>query len=135
MKIKWAVCKMDDVAKFKADLQGHTRSIQILLHAIEIKRNSIEAIKRDQQHNTIATMIQDMSFQWMTKVSAAAKTIMLCFQQGKQLLELTAGIMRMNIQIFQAVLDLSTIYHAHSWLSSTRTVSLILGCSRTICTI
>jgi hypothetical protein len=27
MKIKWAVCKKDDLAKFKADLVGHTESI------------------------------------------------------------------------------------------------------------
>jgi hypothetical protein len=31
MKIKWAVCKKDDLSKFKADLIGHTESIQLLL--------------------------------------------------------------------------------------------------------
>jgi hypothetical protein len=35
-KIKWAVCKRDDVAKFKADLIGHTESIQMLLGAIQV---------------------------------------------------------------------------------------------------
>jgi hypothetical protein len=35
-KIKWSVCKRDDVAKFKADLIGHTESIQMLLGAIQV---------------------------------------------------------------------------------------------------
>jgi hypothetical protein len=36
MKIKWAVCKRDDVAKFKADLAGHTESIQLLLATVQM---------------------------------------------------------------------------------------------------
>jgi hypothetical protein len=36
MKIKWAVCKKEDVAKFKADLVGHTESIQLLLSAMQM---------------------------------------------------------------------------------------------------
>jgi hypothetical protein len=35
-KIKWSVCKRDDVAKLKADLIGHTESIQMLLGAIQV---------------------------------------------------------------------------------------------------
>lgn len=36
MKIKWAFCKRDDVAKFKADLVGHTESIQMLLATVQM---------------------------------------------------------------------------------------------------
>jgi hypothetical protein len=36
MKIKWAICKKDDVAKFKADLVGHTESIQLLLATVQL---------------------------------------------------------------------------------------------------
>jgi hypothetical protein len=36
MKIKWAVCKKDDLAKFKADLVGHTESIQLLLTTVQM---------------------------------------------------------------------------------------------------
>ena len=35
-KVKWAVCKSDDVAKFKADLMGHTESIELLLMTIQM---------------------------------------------------------------------------------------------------
>jgi hypothetical protein len=35
-KIKWAVCRGDDLARFKADLIGHTQSIQMLLAVIQM---------------------------------------------------------------------------------------------------
>jgi hypothetical protein len=36
MKIKWATCKKDDVAKFKAALMGHTESIHMLLAIVQM---------------------------------------------------------------------------------------------------
>ncbi|MCJ1240903.1 hypothetical protein MMC14_008907 [Varicellaria rhodocarpa] len=36
MKIKWAVCKKEDLAKFKADLMGHTNAIELLLMAVQM---------------------------------------------------------------------------------------------------
>lgn len=36
MKIKWALCKEEDVEKFKADVRGHSASIQLLVQAIEM---------------------------------------------------------------------------------------------------
>lgn len=36
MKIQWAMCKKEDVARFKADLVGHTESIQLLLMAMQM---------------------------------------------------------------------------------------------------
>jgi hypothetical protein len=36
MKVKWAVCRKEDVARFKADLVGHTESIQLLLMAVQM---------------------------------------------------------------------------------------------------
>ena len=36
MKTRWATCKKDDVVKFKADLVGHTESIQLLLSTIQL---------------------------------------------------------------------------------------------------
>lgn len=35
-KIKWALCRRDELVKFKADLIGHTESIQILLATIQM---------------------------------------------------------------------------------------------------
>jgi hypothetical protein len=36
MKVKWAVCRKEDVARFKADLVGHTESIQLLLMTVQM---------------------------------------------------------------------------------------------------
>ena len=36
MKIKWALCKKEDFSIFKADLVGHTRSIQLLLTTVHM---------------------------------------------------------------------------------------------------
>ena len=35
-KIKWTVCRKEDVAAFKADLRGHTGSIEILLMTVHM---------------------------------------------------------------------------------------------------
>lgn len=35
-KVKWAVCKKEDVVKFKADLVGHTESIELLLTTVQM---------------------------------------------------------------------------------------------------
>jgi hypothetical protein len=35
MKIKWALCK-EDLVKFKADLVGHTQSIELLLATVQM---------------------------------------------------------------------------------------------------
>jgi hypothetical protein len=35
MRIKWAICKKDDVARFKADLMGHTQGMLMLMAAIQ----------------------------------------------------------------------------------------------------
>ena len=36
MKIKWAFCKKEDLARFKVDVQAHTQSIMILMLAIHM---------------------------------------------------------------------------------------------------
>jgi len=36
MKIRWAVCKRDDLVKFKMDLIGHTEGIEILLATLQL---------------------------------------------------------------------------------------------------
>lgn len=35
--MKWAVCKREDVVRFKADLVGHTESIQMILSVIQMQ--------------------------------------------------------------------------------------------------
>ncbi|KFY37229.1 hypothetical protein V495_07277 [Pseudogymnoascus sp. VKM F-4514 (FW-929)] len=52
MKIKWTICQKDDVAKFKADLAGHTESILILLAAVQ--KEDANIAKDTQEHHSYA---------------------------------------------------------------------------------
>lgn len=36
MKIKWVLCKKEDLSRFKLDLVGHTESIQMLLTTLRM---------------------------------------------------------------------------------------------------
>jgi hypothetical protein len=36
MKIKWALCRKEDLVRFKADLVGHTESIEMLLTTVQM---------------------------------------------------------------------------------------------------
>ncbi|KAM5354194.1 hypothetical protein ACJ41O_000844 [Fusarium nematophilum] len=65
IKVKWALFKEEEVEKFKADLRGHTGSINILLASCRI-----------------------------------------LYQQGGELLQMTAVVVQTNIRIFYAILDI-----------------------------
>jgi hypothetical protein len=36
MKVKWAVCRKDDISKFRSSLVGHTESILLLMGAVQM---------------------------------------------------------------------------------------------------
>jgi hypothetical protein len=42
MKVKGALCKKEDVTKFKADLVAHTESIQLLLATVQMSVSRLE---------------------------------------------------------------------------------------------
>jgi len=43
MRIKWVLCTKEDVTKFKADLVGHTESIQLLLTTVQMYESRSES--------------------------------------------------------------------------------------------
>jgi hypothetical protein len=86
-KIKWAVCKRDDLARFKADLVGHTESIQILLAAIQMyasipwskvslliqlqrQQITLQRTEQDKSQRTLLGCIQDCYQSSMQRLSA-----------------------------------------------------------------
>jgi hypothetical protein len=36
MKVRWALCKKDDLIRFKTELLGHTESIELLLMTVQM---------------------------------------------------------------------------------------------------
>ncbi|KAF2100312.1 hypothetical protein NA57DRAFT_73922 [Rhizodiscina lignyota] len=85
-RIKWALCKKDDVEAFRAQLQGHTSSIE-----------------------TLAAKIQELSIQWMAKLAAINTTVTETVDLGKRLLTLSAAAIRMNFLVFKTVHDIQRI--------------------------
>ncbi|KXX73463.1 hypothetical protein MMYC01_210021 [Madurella mycetomatis] len=116
MKMKWAILKEDDVEKFKADLRGHTGSINLLLSACRIQAAAIEDAKREAEQKSLMALIQKSTGQWMSSLSQIAGNTASLIKNGKELLYMTAAVVteasselcdsQTNIQIFQAVMDL-----------------------------
>ena len=109
MRIKWAVCTKDDVAKFKADLVGHTESIHLLLSTIQMGSMKIQSETRDHQQRTISGRIQDSYFKCMQKLTAMSDHITNGLRQSTQLLEMTTHVLRTNVQVFQIVKQIQDI--------------------------
>jgi hypothetical protein len=75
MKIKWALCKREDVAKFRAILGSHTNYINVLLtsyrareiryltKSLQEKQNEIPRGVEYEQVDQMSYMLQDMSLQ------------------------------------------------------------------------
>ena len=91
MKIKWALCKKDDVARFKADLIGHTQSIELLLTTVQMysfccitmvskltrirAETKISSQKSDHHHRTLAEKVQDSYFGCMQQLAIVLETV------------------------------------------------------------
>lgn len=105
VKIKWAVCKKDDLEKFKADLRGHTGAIEVLLLVVQMEATTMQARRQDEGQKTLAGKIQEFSSQWLGRVSAISDGVNQSVQQGKALLEATTKIVQTNLRLFQMIFD------------------------------
>ncbi|KIN03007.1 hypothetical protein OIDMADRAFT_118907, partial [Oidiodendron maius Zn] len=110
-KVKWAVCKKDDLVKFKADLMAHTESIELLLTTVQMAGTRIEFKKNEENYRSLVGKVQDSYFGCMRRMTVLLERASMCVQQGKQLLEMTAKIMRVetNVLVFQIVLNIQHI--------------------------
>ena len=104
-KLKWGVYKKDDVAKFHAKLAGHTEAIQLLISTITLKSMSI----RDKKQRSLAGLIQDSCSGFMQRLDQLSGAISTSLENQKQLLKLSVHVLRSNVQIFQAVLQIQNV--------------------------
>ncbi|OBT63429.1 hypothetical protein VE03_07157 [Pseudogymnoascus sp. 23342-1-I1] len=81
--------KKEDVAIFKADLVGHTESIQLLLMAMQMASASLHEKRYDQQSRSLAGKVQDSYFGCMQRLSKIADSLQSGIEQGKKLLVMT----------------------------------------------
>ncbi|KAF2993058.1 hypothetical protein E8E13_000092 [Curvularia kusanoi] len=108
-KIKWATCKKKDVDTFRAEIQGHISSIDILLSLVQLEATTMHMRKQDLQHKSLARGIQDLSFQVMGVLATIASGVAQSVQHGKALLETSAQILQTNLRVFQMVNDIQLI--------------------------
>jgi hypothetical protein len=104
-KVKWAVCKQDDLVKFKADLMAHTESIDLLLTTVQMGAARIDGRKSDDNHRSLVGKVQDSYFGCMQRITLVMDRVSTGIQQGQRLLEMTAQIIQTNVEIFKVVLD------------------------------
>jgi len=105
-KIKWAVCKKDELETFRAEIRGHTSSIEILLLSVRIEATTLHTRKQDSHHKSLGSKMQDLSCQAMGMLSTITDSVAQSIQQGKALLESSAQIVQTNLRIFQIVHDI-----------------------------
>lgn len=106
MKIKWAICKQDDLETFRAEIRGHTSSLEILLLTVQMEATTTQTRKQDSHHKSLAGSIQNFSFQAMGALSTISNSVAKSVQQGKELLEASAQIVQTNLRVFQIVHDI-----------------------------
>ncbi|KAK3897926.1 hypothetical protein C8A05DRAFT_47614 [Staphylotrichum tortipilum] len=102
-KLKWALLKEDDVEKFKADLRGHTGSINLLLSACQARTAAIQDTERQAKQKSLMALIQTSIDQWMSSLSHLLTSTSLAL--GHISTRLTT-LSQTNVRIFQIVLDL-----------------------------
>ncbi|KAF4627334.1 hypothetical protein G7Y89_g10823 [Cudoniella acicularis] len=96
MKIRWAICRKEDVSAFQADLVAHTESIHLLLVAIEMSRTNIIEKKNDKTKLSLASKVQQAYFKCMKKLSEIAETASITRQ--KSYIDNFKDIIVLNIQ-------------------------------------
>ncbi|PQE17488.1 vegetative cell wall protein [Rutstroemia sp. NJR-2017a WRK4] len=120
MKIKWTLCRNEDLEKFKADLTGHTASIQVLLMAMQTASLTLQEKRQIQQAQSLAGKIQNSYFECLQRLLNITQTLQSGIEQGKNLLEMTTKFVEVgmnhdylltyrrqtNTQVFQVVLDI-----------------------------
>ncbi|MCJ1247952.1 hypothetical protein MMC30_005167 [Trapelia coarctata] len=98
-KVQWALCQKADVEVFRARVKAHAASISIMLVTLSTKDASIRQRRQERQSRSITAQLQIEAFNFMRTINTIAKGV-------ANIVEKTSEVLRMNIQIFQIVLDL-----------------------------
>jgi len=97
------------LAKFKADLVGHTESIELLLIMLHMSCTGIEGKRQEENQKTLATKAQESYFGCMQKLTQIMDRVSSGVEQGKMLLEMTAQLIQTNVQVFHVILNIQLI--------------------------
>jgi hypothetical protein len=90
MKIRWAMCEKKEVDGFRAEIQAHTGSIQVLLGALQANATAKQARDQRTQYLSLAGAIQSFATQAMGRMSALADGVSKTAAQSTTLVETCA---------------------------------------------
>ena len=101
-KIKWALCRKDDVAKFRSQLGRHASSINMLLITFQAKSNADSCFKKASNELVVKAESEDGAVLDMLKGLSIdqRQTFMALSNQNKQLMQ--------SIEDMKAMLQLQT---------------------------
>jgi hypothetical protein len=108
-KIKWAVCKKEDVETFRAEVRGHISSIEVLLLTIQMEATTMHRREQNSEHKSLTSRIQEVSCRAMGKLQSIASGVVHSIQQGKELLEASVQVIQTNLRVFQMVHDIQLL--------------------------
>ncbi|KIM96182.1 hypothetical protein OIDMADRAFT_44912 [Oidiodendron maius Zn] len=92
-KVKWALCRKEDVVRLRADLLAHTESIDMLLMTVHMDATRNNGKRNQENYRTLMGLVQDSYFGCMQKMAQMIELVSTGLQQGRELLEVTASIM------------------------------------------
>ncbi|KAF7191184.1 Multistep phosphorelay regulator 1 [Pseudocercospora fuligena] len=108
MKVRWALFKSEEVARFKADIAAHSQSILVLLAAMQMQRLDLQHQANKASFAGLRDMFQQTIENCYQKLEQISTAVGGTFVQGQKMLHRTAMIFRTNIQIFQVVCAIQT---------------------------
>lgn len=82
-RIKWAVCRKENVQNFRTEIAAQTGSIEVLLLSVQMDMTTMHARGEQHQYKTLAGRVQELSSQGMSKLAAIADGIAKSVQQGE----------------------------------------------------
>lgn len=105
-RIKWAVCRKEDMQNFRTEIAAHTGSIQVLLLSVQMDMTTMHARSEHDQDKALVRGVQELSSQVMSKLADIADGIAAGVQQGRSLLGTGAKAFETNLRVFQMVHDM-----------------------------
>lgn len=105
-KIRWALCRKEDLERFKADLSGHTEAINILMNAIQLDRMTLDAKSQVERYSVLKLIVQDCFSSTVQRLASISTGVATSVANSKKLLDIVMTTARLDCRIFAMVLDM-----------------------------
>jgi hypothetical protein len=105
-KIKWALCKQDELDMFRAKIRAHTNCLNILLSTIQLGAQTMDRHTRDAQYRSLTQKMLHLASESMSKLDTTINLQSQIIEQGRALLKSSAQILQTNLQVFRMIYNI-----------------------------